>query len=207
MQEKLAQYKKSMEDQRKLEEGIEKLKAVRSNIAKELLFENGKEQLYDFGDGQKLFVSATKSGTSFLAPQRIGKKKAKKIIVGEKVVEVDGEGAMVAPSETAAPGAPAKRRGRPPKVKAAIDTSLMAFTEINSAPVETKAPPAEIAPAITEPIECINVPNPNQNTPELIEEFIELVPGGKNAEPTKDNEKTEPKKDLDPLEAALAELE
>jgi len=189
MQEKLAQYKKSIEDQRKLEGGIEKLKAARSEIAKSLQIEFGKEQLYDFGDGQKLFVSTTKSGTFFLAPQRIGKKKTKKIIVDEKVVEVDGTGATVTPSETAAPGAPKRGRGRPPKVKTAVDTSLMAFTEINSAPVETKAP---LAPA----------------EPELIEEFIELVPGEKNAEPTKDNEKIEtPKKDLDPLEAALAELE
>lgn len=61
--ERLTQYQKLTDDVRKLEGAIDKIKKMKSDLAKSLLDENGKEHMYPMGsEGAQYFISASKAG-------------------------------------------------------------------------------------------------------------------------------------------------
>jgi len=165
--ERLAQYTQLTENITKLEGAIEQVKAMRSDVAKALREENGKDQLYDLGDGIPLFVSATKIGTFFLAPKRRSgtrkkKKKVKKEIKDGKVVEVGEEG----PAPTKKPiEIEATLTGRGAVAAPEPEASHTADTVV-PAPSE---PPPEPEPVVTPP------PEP-EGTPIEIDRYEEEEP-------------------------------
>lgn len=124
-QELLAQYQELTAKIKKLEAAIEQVKKMRSEVTKALLDANGKDYLYDLGDGATLFVSGTKSGTYFLAPKKSKGQKDKAEEEPTEAEEEPTEAKTEPPAPAAAPrsGQKVKKpgRGRPPlKFKRAL---------------------------------------------------------------------------------------
>jgi len=169
-QELLTQYQELTAKIKKLEAAVEQVKKMRSEIAKALLDANGKDYLYDLGDGAKLFISGTKSGTYFLAPK---KSKGQKDKTEGEPTEAGEEPTEVKTEPTAAPvsGGEAKKRGRgrpPLKLKKVlIDGKIVEIPVTGS---------AKAAPGPTE-----NLPLHKRNT-----EHLERKAAGTPAETPKE---------------------
>ena len=227
--ERLAQYKKLTENIKKLEDALDQVKKMRSEVAKTLLEENGKEQLYDLGDGVKLFVSATKIGTYFLAPRKRrgkggGKKKAtKKAIKDGKVVDQPVTGEVLPDlaqreGDVIEPGGPA-----PSPEPEAKPNVIEASATLSASGTVTAAPPAEPEPK-EEPVQA-TPPNEapasdgseddfdpmdyidDENEPEADSPPEEPEPASTPDPEPKAAPEASPPTEVDALEAALAELQ
>jgi hypothetical protein len=140
-EEQLGKYQKITGDIKKMEDLIEKGRKMKSDIAKALLDENGKDFLYDLGGGEKFFVSSTKSRSYFLAPK---KRKAKKVREeGKPKAKVPKIRASKAEEKVEEKKVEGKRgRGRPPKPKMAIiDGQLVEVSDKPPAQTTIKEPP------------------------------------------------------------------
>jgi len=206
IQKRLAQYKKLTADIVKLEETIVKCKQLKSDVAKGLLDENGKDKLYDLGDGIPLFVSGTKAGTWFLAPRKrtIGRKKkkkadskpkekgpsepkakkgkTKKVIQNGQVVEVPAEspakkGRVIEASATLT-GTGAISAPEPDPVEPPPSRDLQAEPE----PVEP-VEPEPVEPV--EPVEADSAPVEPDPEPDPVEPVAPVEPDPVEPEPAK----------------------
>lgn len=220
IEKRLAHYKKLTEDIKKLEGALEQVKKMRSDTAKALLEENGKDQLYDLGDGEKMFISATKIGTYFLAPRRRGRgkgKKNKKTIQNGKVVEQPVEPKV----ETKASEPVEEPKAEPNVIEASAtlsasgtvqagddsaittptDTSdgMKTVSEPEEEPVSEPDPEDDFDPADYMDDEGDSEPESEPSEPEAAQSAPEEAPPAPEP-PTAPEEE-------DPLAAALAELD
>lgn len=227
--ERLAQYKKLTENIKKLEDALDQVKKMRSEVAKNLLEENGKEQLYDLGDGVKLFVSATKIGTYFLAPRKRrgkGTGKKKKTIKDGKVVDATPEAAP-SPAPTEAKAEPddsavttptdtssgMKTVSEPNVIEASA--TLSASGTVKAAEAEQDAVEASVHDAIDEPEAAESDGSEDDFDPaDYLDDEPEADSPPEEPEPasTPDPEpkaapEASPPAEVDALEAALAELQ
>jgi hypothetical protein len=223
IQQRLEQYKKLNADIGRLEAALVQVKKMKSDVAKALLDENGKEQVYDLGDGVDVFVSGTRAGTWFLAPRKRGtrRKKPKKEIRDGRVVDVPSEdGADPAPQETA-PEEP-NRIEAEATLKAASSAETAIPGQPEKPPVEEEAIPApEKDVSVAEKLEDEALAAAAEEVAEGLENGPESVPEEPEPEPVSEPEpaptepeaspepksEPEPERELDPLEKALAELE
>jgi hypothetical protein len=151
VEQRVAQYNKLTSDITKLEGAIVKVKQMKSDVAKAMLDENGKTQIYDLGDGVPMFVSSTKAKTFFLAPRkRASGGRKKKAIKDGKIIEIEahltGKGSVAVPE--------AKPEPEPKMVRLVEDPPLEDVIEAASKSAEpTEAPEmghqdaAAVAPA------------------------------------------------------------
>ncbi len=135
---KIAQYRKLTDDIRKLEGAIDQIKKSKSNLAKALLDENGKEHVYKIDDAD-YFVSSSKAGTFFLTPSKKGPRKAK----AEKPSKEP---------KPEKPKVPGKKRGRKSNAQKAAEAAALATAEQQGLPGAGAIPDAvlDAAPTVVE---------------------------------------------------------
>jgi hypothetical protein len=205
MTDKFEQYKTMTADLRKLETAMENFRKNRSALAKMMLEENGKEHIYDL-DGISMIVSTSKNGSYFLTPKHKGGR---------------GKKAAIEASEAAPEGvsqdAPKAKRGRKPKVKKAIVNGQLVEVNVIEAQAELK-PTAEMKEELIETCKELYDIKEEPKTPAKEEiQLQETVEGAASslggsslaAEAVVAPKEPEPapKAPLDPLEAALAEID
>lgn len=220
MTDKFEQYKTMTADLRKLEVAVENFRKNRSALAKALLEENGKEHIYDL-DGIPMIIATSKNGSCFLTPKHKGGR---------------GKKAAIEASETAPAGisqdTPKAKRGRKPKVKKAIvngqlievQAELKPLAEMKAEMKEKLMEAAEDLYGIKgEPLAAAPEPKEEIQLQKTIEGEASLLGGNPLAvearqqaiapTPAKDEGVAQEAKEeaqkapLDPLEAALAEID
>jgi hypothetical protein len=193
MTDKFEQYKNTTADIRKLEVAIENFRKNRSALAKAMLEENGKEHIYDL-DGVSMIVSTSKNGSHFLTPKHKGGRGKKAAI----------EGSEAAPAGLSQ-DAPRAKRGRKPKAKKAIINGQLVEVNIIEAQAELKPASRVEAQVESSAKEEIQLQKTIEGEASLLggnSLAAEAVVVPKEPEPAPKEEAP-----VDPLEAALAEIE
>lgn len=234
MSDLVEQYKALTVELVSLEAKAEKIKGEREVICGQLLAKDGKGHPYDLGDGMPMIVATTKIGSHYMAPknkwQKAGrppkppkqprapkaakekpapKPLMKRAIVGGKIVEIPIEPKRASAPPPAVPAsAPVAIEPPPapiPEVQLpAPEPELEVTVKAGVAPVVVEASKVEIK--LDEPgdeldalLAAAPASEPIPVEPAKLEP-IEIVAEIKKPEPA-------PQKELDPLEAALAELD
>jgi hypothetical protein len=178
-EELIAEYVRVNAQYKAHEAGLEKTKAERKELARQLFELNGKGHIYDLGDGVAMMIVRSKGGSYFFTPkekwQKGGRKKkgaVKKKIVGMQVVDE----ADVQP-----------KKGRVIQAEATL-TGKGSMPMPDGAAVKTD-PPASEAPQEEPEAEVVAEPQPKQ------------APVEAPSEPEEDQA------EIDALAAALAEID
>jgi hypothetical protein len=196
--ELLERYKVLTAELTQLDRESERVKGERELVCGQLLAKDGKGFAYDLGDGMPMVIATTKIGSHYMAPKNKWQKSGR-------------------PPKP--PKVPRAKKEKPVKeVKPAVKRAIVGG-KIVEIPIERKSSSPPVATVVPQPVIPKPAPVPTvevKRTPvakpervqpaEPPDDVLEALSEA-TAEAVPDKKPEPQKKELDPLEAALAELE